>query len=56
LFSEKRSLGFQLVHLLVEQLNGSVCCYGKEGTTFFISFPEIKDSSLVSAGKGGEVG
>nr|WP_245537637.1 cache domain-containing protein [Sediminispirochaeta smaragdinae] len=55
LFSKKRSLGFQLVHLLVEQLNGSVCCYGEEGTTFFISFPEIKDSSLVSAGKGGEI-
>jgi two-component sensor histidine kinase len=34
------SLGLQLVHLLIQQLHGSIRVDTRNGTTFEISFPE----------------
>lgn len=37
----KKTLGIELVHLLVDQLKGTVQCYEDHGTTYCITFKEI---------------
>lgn len=37
----KKTLGIELVHLLVDQLKGTIKCYQDNGTTYCINFKEI---------------
>lgn len=39
--SPKKTLGIELVHLLVDQLKGTIKCYQDNGTTYCINFKEI---------------
>jgi two-component sensor histidine kinase len=39
--TNKRTLGIELVHLLVDQLKGTIKCYEDNGTTYSIKFKEI---------------
>lgn len=39
--NNKKTLGIELVHLLVDQLRGKIKCYEDNGTTYCINFKEI---------------
>jgi two-component sensor histidine kinase len=41
-FYNPRSLGLELVNLLVGQMNGAITLTVEEGTTFTITFPAVR--------------